>query len=86
MGVNAVVKEFTGKIIAIIHRFDDMEEKWVVDGAKIVGASGMLFVKKPPYFGCPSGKMGMLSSMFTSENYRRQGIAKELLSRIINEA
>lgn len=24
------VKEFTGKIIAIIHRYDDVEEKWVV--------------------------------------------------------
>lgn len=24
------VKEFTGKIIAIVHRLDDVEEKWVV--------------------------------------------------------
>lgn len=24
------VKEYTGKVIAIIHRFDDIEEKWVV--------------------------------------------------------
>ena len=30
LGVNEPVKEFTGKIIAIIHRFDDVEEKWVV--------------------------------------------------------
>ena len=32
---------------------------------KIVGTSGMSFVEKPPYFGCPSGKMGLLSGMFT---------------------
>ena len=25
-----LVKEFEGKVIAIIHRFDDVEEKWVV--------------------------------------------------------
>ena len=30
LGVNESVKEFTGKIIAIIHRIDDVEEKWVV--------------------------------------------------------
>ena len=30
LGVSNPVKEFTGKVIAIIHRFDDVEEKWVV--------------------------------------------------------
>lgn len=30
LGVYNAIKEFTGKIIAIIHRYDDIEEKWVV--------------------------------------------------------
>ena len=30
LGVDEPVVEFVGKIIAIIHRFDDVEEKWVV--------------------------------------------------------
>ncbi len=30
LGVYEPVLEFTGKIIAIIHRCDDVEEKWVV--------------------------------------------------------
>ncbi len=30
IGVDVPVKEFVGKIIAIIHRNDDVEEKWVV--------------------------------------------------------
>ena len=30
LGVNKPVKEFEGKIIAIIHRLDDEEDKWVV--------------------------------------------------------
>lgn len=30
LGVSYPVKTFTGRIIAIIHRFDDVEEKWVV--------------------------------------------------------
>ncbi len=57
-----------------------------VDGEKIVGTSGMSFVEKPPYFSCPTGRIGLLSSMFTDPSYRRMGIAKELLSRVVDEA
>ena len=57
-----------------------------VDGDKIVGTSGMSFVEKPPYFSCPSGKIGLLSSMYTDKDYRRQGIAKKLLSLVVEAA
>ena len=30
LGINQPVTEFVGRVIAIIHRFDDVEEKWVV--------------------------------------------------------
>ena len=30
LGVSEAVSEFTGKVIAIIHRRDDVEDKWVV--------------------------------------------------------
>ena len=69
------------------HMKDGTFVSWLAsDGNNIIGTSGMSFVEKPPYFGCPSGKIGLLSSMFTNPNYRRNGIAKELLSRIVNEA
>ena len=69
------------------HMADGTFVSWLaMDGDKIVGTSGMSFVEKPPYFGCPSGKMGLLSSMFTDPDYRRKGIAKELLSRVVEEA
>ena len=69
------------------HMKDGAFVSWLaLDGNNIIGTSGMSFVEKPPYFGCPSGKIGLLSSMFTNPNYRRNGIAKELLSRIVNEA
>ncbi len=56
------------------------------DGDKIVGTSGMSFAEKPPYFTCPSGKLGILSSMYTDPNYRRMGIATQLLDRVVKEA
>ena len=69
------------------HMSDGTFVSWLaMDGDRIVGTSGMSFVEKPPYFGCPSGKMGLLSSMFTDPEYRRKGIAKGLLSRVVEEA
>lgn len=69
------------------HMADGTFVSWLaVDDEEIIGTSGMSFVEKPPYFGCPSGKMGLLSSMFTNPRYRQMGIAKELLHRVVEEA
>ena len=69
------------------HMADGTFVSWIaLDEEKIVGTSGMSFVEKPPYFGCPSGRIGLLSSMFTNPNYRRRGIARELLHRVVHEA
>ena len=69
------------------HMADGTFVSWIaLDGNTMIGTSGMSFVEKPPYFGCPSGKIGLLSSMYTDPDYRRKGIAKELLSRVIKDA
>lgn len=69
------------------HLSDGTFVAWLaMDGEKIIGTSGMSFVEKPPYYGCPTGKIGLLSSMYTDPEYRRQGIAKELLTRVVEEA
>lgn len=69
------------------HMADGTFVSWLaMDGEKIIGTSGMSFVEKPPYFGCPNGRIGLLSSMFTDPQYRRMGIAKELLTRVVDEA
>ena len=57
-----------------------------MDGDKIVGTSGMSFAEKPPYFTCTTGKLGILSSMYTDPNYRRMKIATSLLDKVVNEA
>ena len=60
---------------------------WIaLDGNTMIGTRVMSFVEKPPYFGCPSGKIGLLSSMYTDPDYRRKGIAKKLLSCVIKDA
>ena len=69
------------------HMADGTFVSWLaMDGDKIIGTSGMSFVEKPPYFTCPTGRLGLLSSMYTDPNYRRLGIARELLHRVVEEA
>ena len=69
------------------HMADGTFVSWLaLDGDRIVGTSGMSFVEKPPYFSNPTGKIGLLSSMYTDPDYRRRGIAKELLRRVTEEA
>ena len=69
------------------HLSDGTFVSWLaLDNDRSIGTSGMSIVEKPPYFGCPSGKIGLLSNMFTDPSYRRKGIAKTLLSKVIDEA
>ena len=69
------------------HLSDGTFVSWLAeDDNRIIGTSGISFVEKPPYYGCPSGKIGLLSSMFTDKEYRRRGIARHLLSLVVDEA
>ena len=40
LGLDEAVEEYTGRVIAVIHRSDDVEEKWVV------APKGLSFTKK----------------------------------------
>lgn len=69
------------------HISDGTFYSWLaVDGGRIVGTSGISIVEKPPYFGCPNGRIALLSSMYTVKEYRRMGIARQLLSRVVADA
>ena len=69
------------------HLADGSFFSWLAlfDG-QIVGTSGLSVVEKPPYFSCPTGRIGLLSSMYVRKDLRRQGIARDLLMRIADEA
>ena len=46
------------------HMADDTFISWIaLDNGMIIGTSGMSIVEKPPYFGCPSGKIGLDRSL-----------------------
>ncbi|MBQ6594156.1 MAG: GNAT family N-acetyltransferase [Clostridia bacterium] len=69
------------------HLADGTFVSWLaMDGDEMIATSGMSIVEKPPYFGCPSGRIGLLSGMYTVPRCRRMGIARELLGRVVEEA
>lgn len=69
------------------HLADGSFVSWLaLAGDEIIGTSGLSIVEKPPYFGCTTGRIGLISSMWVKPAYRRRGIAKELLLRVCDEA
>ena len=54
LGVDEPVPEYTGVLIAIIHRYDDVEEKWVV------APEGMMFTKEEIESDCIAGQLGKI--------------------------
>ena len=44
-----------------------------VDGEWIVGTGAVSIVEKPAWFGCPTGRIGLISSMYTDGGYRHRG-------------
>ncbi len=69
------------------HMKDDTFIAWTaLDGGSIVATGGISIVEKPPYFSCPTGRIALLSSMYTDARYRRQGIARHILSLLADEA
>ena len=94
--INQLREEGASEDIDLVPALQDYYKRHMADGTfvswlaiednEIVGTSGMSFVEKPPYFSCPSGRIGLLSSMYTDPGHRRMGIAKVLLSRVVEEA
>jgi len=69
------------------HLNDDTFISWLaIDNDTIIATSGISIVEKPPYYSNPTGRIGILSSMYTLKPYRRKGIAKKLLELVVNEA
>lgn len=65
------------------HMADGTFVSWIaLDGDKIIGTSGMSFVEKPPYFCCPNGKIGLLSSML----YIRRVSKTRDCKRVVNQS
>lgn len=53
---------------------------------KVVGCATICYIEMMPTFSHPTGKRAHLMNVYTNRQYRRQGIASQMLSILINEA
>ncbi|KML41760.1 GCN5 family acetyltransferase [Cytobacillus firmus] len=60
--------------------------QWLVeDGEGIIACGAVIFYDFPPSYTNKTGKKAYIANMYTNENYRGQGIAKNLLSKLVEE-
>ena len=57
-----------------------------VDENKIVGCATISYINIMPTYSHPTGNRAHLMNVYTNKNYRRQGIAKQMVSLLIEEA
>ena len=57
-----------------------------VDKNKIVGCATISYINIMPTYSHPTGNRAHLMNVYTNKNYRRQGIAKQMVSMLIEEA
>jgi GNAT superfamily N-acetyltransferase len=59
---------------------------WIAEyKSKPVGFSGMVIREQPGNFDIPNGKTGYILNIFTSKEYRKNGIASLLMEKLIEE-
>ena len=62
--------------------------EWIAedDEGTIIATSAIIFMDFPPSFTNPTGKRGYVANMYTSDEYRGQGIAGKLIKKLEAEA
>lgn len=58
----------------------------VFNGEEFVGAGGISFFEVMPTYHNPTGKKAYIMNMYTKPEYRRQGIAFQILDFLVEEA
>ncbi|MFJ7730240.1 GNAT family N-acetyltransferase [Neobacillus sp. NPDC097160] len=58
----------------------------VEDNEAIIACGAIIIYDFPPSYTNKTGKKGYITNMFTSEDYRGQGIATGLLKKLVDEA
>lgn len=56
------------------------------DGKKAVGCATMCYITLMPTFDHPTGKRAHIMNVYTNADYRRQGIARQMLTMLMDEA
>ncbi|MEO2078190.1 MAG: GNAT family N-acetyltransferase [Bacillus sp. (in: firmicutes)] len=60
--------------------------QWLVeDNEEIIACGAVVFYEFPPSYTNKTGKKAYIANMYTNKNYRGQGIATKLLTKLVDE-
>lgn len=57
-----------------------------IDDGKAIGCASICYINVMPTFSHPTGQRAHLMNVYTSKNYRKQGIAERMVNILIREA
>ncbi|WP_232490208.1 GNAT family N-acetyltransferase [Neobacillus cucumis] len=88
-----LLKQKNSKLVSfIITNFIDIDRElctliqWLVgDNEEIIACGAVLFYEFPPSYTNKTGKKAYIVNMYTNQNYRGQGIATKLLTKLVDE-
>ena len=81
--------DFSGEFTRLSEEFFGSGEQTTIlayDGEKAVGCATMCYITVMPTFDHPTGKRAHLMNVYTNEKYRRQGIARQMVTMLLDEA
>lgn len=67
-------------------RDGDQTTVLALDAGKVIGCSSISYYTIMPTFSHPTGKRAHLMNVYTKEEYRRQGIAQQMVGMLIEDA
>ena len=56
------------------------------DGDRVVGCASVSYITVMPTFSHPTGKRAHLMNVYINKDYRRQGLARKMVSMLLEEA
>lgn len=81
--------DFSGEFTRLSEDFFKNGEQTTIlayDGEKAVGCATICYITVMPTFDHPTGKRAHLMNVYTNAEYRRQGIARQMVSMLLDEA
>lgn len=86
---NKPASDFEGEFTRLSEEFfrsGDQTTVLAFDGERTVGCATICYITVMPTFDHPSGKRAHIMNVYTNADYRRQGIARQMVTMLLNEA
>ena len=82
-------QDFSDELVTYSRKYfidGNQETCLAFDNGAAIGCASISYIEVMPTFSHPTGKRAHLMNVYTKEEYRRQGIAREMVQLLIDDA